>query len=137
MKLRLTINGKIYEVEVEVLEQDRQQLGQSQPVTHSPVSAPVIAPGPVATGPATGALPSSTSAEPADESKVCRSPLSGVVVRVPSQVGQTIQANDVLMVLEAMKMETVISSPITGKITKINVVTGDSVQVRQVLVEFE
>jgi biotin carboxyl carrier protein len=140
LKLRLTINGKIYEVEVEVIEQDRQQLGQTQPETHSPASAPVIAPGSAtgpATGPATGALPSSTSAEPADESKVCRSPISGVVVRVPSQVGQTIQANDVLMVLEAMKMETVISSPVAGKISKINVVTGDSVQVRQVLVEFE
>jgi biotin carboxyl carrier protein len=136
LKLRLTINGKIYEVEVEVIEQDRQQLGQTQPETHSPASAPVIAPGP-ATGPATGALPSSTSAEPADESKVCRSPISGVVVRVPSQVGQTIQANDVLMVLEAMKMETVISSPFAGKISKINVVAGDAVQVRQVLVEFE
>ena len=141
MKLRLTINGKIYEVEVEVIEQDRQQLGQMQPMTHSPASATVIAPGPVAigpaTGPATGPLPSSTGAEPADESKVCRSPISGVVVRVPSHVGQTIQANDVLMVLEAMKMETVISSPLAGKISKINVVAGDSVQVRQVLVEFE
>ncbi len=141
MKLWLTINGKIYEVEVEVIEQDRQQLGQTQPVAHSPVSAPVIAPGLVATGPATGpaigVLPSSTGAEPADESKVCRSPLSGVVVHVPSQVGQTIQANDVLMVLEAMKMETVISSQLAGKISKINVVIGDSVQVRQVLVEFE
>jgi biotin carboxyl carrier protein len=137
LKLRLTINGKIYEVEVEVIEQDRQHLGQTQPVAHSPASAPVIAPGPVATGPATGALPSSTSAEPADESKVCRSPISGVVVRVPSQVGQTIETNDVLIVLEAMKMETVISSPFAGKISKINVVAGDAVQVRQVLVEFE
>ena len=132
MKLRLTINGKIYEVDVEVIEQDRQQLGQSQPLAHSPSPAPAVVAEPV-----TAALPSSTSAESVDESKICRSPISGVVVRVPSQVGQTIQANDVLIVLEAMKMETVISSQFAGKISKINVVAGDSVQVRQVLVEFE
>ena len=71
------------------------------------------------------------------KARFVEAPLSGVVVRVPSHVGQTIQANDVLMVLEAMKMETVISSPLAGKISKINVVAGDSVQVRQVLVEFE
>jgi methylmalonyl-CoA carboxyltransferase small subunit len=60
-----------------------------------------------------------------------------VVVRVSAQVGQRIQANDVLMVLEAMKMETVITSPIEGTIAKVNVNAGDSVQGRLVLVEFE
>jgi biotin carboxyl carrier protein len=43
----------------------------------------------------------------------------------------------VLMVLEAMKMETEITSPINGKIAKVNVKVGDSVQGSQVLVEFE
>src|SRR5205807_6020645 len=52
----------------------------------------------------------------ADESKVCRSPIAGVVVRGSAQVGQTIQVNDVLLVLEAMKMETVITSPVAGKV---------------------
>ena len=47
------------------------------------------------------------------------------------------QANDELMVLEAMKMETVLTSQFTGKITKINANAGDSVQVKQALVEFE
>jgi methylmalonyl-CoA carboxyltransferase small subunit len=73
----------------------------------------------------------------ADESKVSRSPISGVIVRVVAQVGQTIQANDVLLVLEAMKMETVITSPRAGKVAKVNVNVGDAVQAGQVLVEFE
>ena len=73
----------------------------------------------------------------ADESKVCRSPFSGTVARVSAQIGQTIQVNDVLMVLEAMKMETVITAPVAGKVAKINANVGDAVQQGQVLVELE
>ena len=51
-----------------------------------------------------------------------------VIVRISAQVGQSIQVNDVLMVLEAMKMETVITSPMVGKIAKVNVHFGDAVQ---------
>jgi methylmalonyl-CoA carboxyltransferase small subunit len=77
-----------------------------------------------------------SSAPAADEAKVCRSPISGVVRRVSAQVGQAIQANDVLLVLEAMKMETVITSPVAGKVAKVNVNVGDPVVGGQVLVEF-
>ena len=73
----------------------------------------------------------------ADESKVCRSPCAGTVARVPIQVGQAINVQDVLVVLEAMKMETVITAPIAGKVAKINAKIGDFVQSGQVLVEFE
>ncbi|HKN20162.1 MAG TPA: acetyl-CoA carboxylase biotin carboxyl carrier protein subunit [Terracidiphilus sp.] len=63
----------------------------------------------------------------ADEGKVCRSPFSGTA-RISAQAGQTIQVNDVLLVLEAMKMETVITAPIAGKVAKVNVNVGDAVQ---------
>ncbi len=69
--------------------------------------------------------------------EVCRSPIAGVVRRVSAQVGQAIQANDVLLVLEAMKMETVITSPVAGKVARVNATVGDAVQSGQVLVEFE
>jgi methylmalonyl-CoA carboxyltransferase small subunit len=72
-----------------------------------------------------------------DKDKVCASPIAGMVVRVSAQVGQSIQANDVLLVLEAMKMETVITSPVAGKVARVNVNAGDAVQPGQVLVEFE
>jgi methylmalonyl-CoA carboxyltransferase small subunit len=74
---------------------------------------------------------------PVNEEKVCRSPVSGIVVRVTSQVGQKIQSGDTLLVLEAMKMETNITAPSAGKIAKINVGQGDAVQGGLVLVEFE
>jgi methylmalonyl-CoA carboxyltransferase small subunit len=63
--------------------------------------------------------------------------VAGVVVRVNAQPGQQIQANDPLLVLEAMKMETNITSPAPGKIKAINANVGDGVQMGQVLVEFE
>ncbi len=87
--------------------------------------------------PRSAAQPAAAPEAVADENKVCRSPITGVVVRVSAQAGQQIQANDVLMVLEAMKMETAITSPIAGKIAKLNVNVGDPVQGGQVLVEFE
>jgi methylmalonyl-CoA carboxyltransferase small subunit len=58
------------------------------------------------------------------------------VVRISAQVGQTIQVNDVLLVLEAMKMETVITSPCAGTVNKVQVNVGDAVQAGQVLVAF-
>ena len=50
---------------------------------------------------------------------------------------QSIQANDVLLVLEAMKMETVVTAVRAGKVSKVNVNPGDSVQGGQVLIELE
>jgi biotin carboxyl carrier protein len=64
-------------------------------------------------------------------------PISGIVVMVSAQPGQSIQANDVLLVLEARKMETSITAPIAGKVTRVNVAAGDSVKGGQVLIEFE
>lgn len=129
MKLKITVDGKVYEVDVEVPEPEAPQSSYLPPAagqTRVP-AAPIAAP----------ARPSGAAAPVADESKVCRSPIAGVVVRVSAQVGQAIQPNDVLLVLEAMKMETVITSPIAGKVAKVNAAAGDAVQSGQVLVEFD
>jgi biotin carboxyl carrier protein len=128
LKLKITVDGKMYEVDVDVFEPEPPRPGYVPPVakTRVPAAAPVAA-SPV----------KSTSAPVADESKVCRSPFSGTVSRISVQVGQAIQVNDVLMVLEAMKMETVITAPVAGKVAKINADVGDPVQQGQVLVELE
>ena len=86
-----------------------------------------------------GAAPVAPAADskPVNEEKVCRSPVSGIVVRVAAQVGQSLQTGDILLVLEAMKMETNITAPSAGKIAAISVNQGDSVQAGQVVVEFE
>jgi methylmalonyl-CoA carboxyltransferase small subunit len=128
LKLKITVDGKVYEVEVEVFEPEPAHSSYIPPVGQARVPA-------AAPGAAPQVRPTGTPV--ADESKVCRSPISGVVVRQSIQVGQTIQVNDVLLVLEAMKMETVITSPIGGKVAKVNVHAGDSVQAGQVLIEFE
>jgi len=129
LKLKITLDGKTYEVDVEVSEPEQPQPGAVPPVGPPPTRVPAAAPA--------AAPPARPAAPVADESKVCRSPIAGVVVRVSAQVGQAIQANDVLLVLEAMKMETVITSPVAGKIARVNAAAGDAVQPGQVLVELE
>ena len=129
MKLNITVDGTLYEVEVDVAEPEPPAPGYLPPIAQK---ARVPAATPAAASPATP-----REAPVADEAKVCRSPLAGVVAKVPTQVGQTIQVNDVLLVLEAMKMETVITAPLAGKIARINASVGDAVQQGQVLVEFE
>ena len=125
MKLKITVEGKTYEVDVEVAEPDTPAPPRGYRVESAPLrvpAAPAAAPSPAA---------------PADEAKVCRSPISGVVVRVAAQAGQSIQTGDVLLVLEAMKMETNITAPVGGRISRAVVNAGDPVQAGQVLVEFE
>ena len=133
MKLQITIDGKQYEVEVEVAEDDTQPRMYAAYVPPQSSTAEGALPSPAA-GPRP--LPVGTEVV-ADESKVCRSPIAGVVIRCNAQVGQQIQPNDLLMVVEAMKMETNVTAPVGGKIKTIRVKPGDGVQVGQVLVEFE
>lgn len=128
MKLKITVDGKVYEVDVEATEPEPPHPGFVPPAGHARV--PAAAPQAATSSPA-------ARDTVADESKVCRSPIAGLVVRQSAQVGQQIKVNDVLMVLEAMKMETSITSPIIGKIAKVNVNAGDPVQGGQVLIEFE
>ncbi|MGC3999410.1 MAG: biotin/lipoyl-binding protein [Anaeromyxobacter sp.] len=125
MKLKVTVDGKTYEVDVEASEPERPAV---QMVAAAParVAAPVMAPPPPAAG----------GAPVADEAKVCRSPISGTVVRVTAQEGQAMQVGDVMLVLEAMKMETNITAPVAAKVAKVNAKVGEAVRTGQVLVEF-
>jgi biotin carboxyl carrier protein len=128
LKLKITVDGKVYEADVEVFEPEQPHAGYVPAVGQARV--PAARPG------AAPPMPS-RPAPVADESKVCRSPFAGVVTRVSVHVGQSIQVNDVLLVLEAMKMETVITAPAAGKIATIHPKAGDAVQQGHVLVELE
>ncbi len=127
MKLKITVDGKLYEVDVEAAD---------PPAPQSAGYAAGAPPFPGPTAPAASPAPPAKSPS-VDEAKVCRSPIAGVVVRVSAQVGQQIQAHDVLVVVEAMKMETAITSPVNGRIAKVYVNPQDSVQAGMVLIEFE
>ncbi len=131
MRLNITIDGKTYEVDVEVSEEEQPASGG--PAYYAARPATAVRSAPAAPPSAGGAAP----ARIADENKVCRAPVAGVVVRINAQVGQQIQENDPLLVLEAMKMETNITSPVSGKVKAVNAAVGDGVQAGQVLVEFE
>ena len=131
MKLKITVDNKVYEVEVEATETEPAGMptyvyqGSAPPrMPMAPAGVPPVAAAPVAQG-------------PVNEEKVCRSPISGIVVKVLVQAGQKIQPGDRLLVLEAMKMETNITAPVAGTVAKVNANQGDSVQSGQVLVEFE
>ena len=82
LKLKITVDGKVYEVEVDVFE----------PEPLGPAYVPPVGSARVPAAPPGAPLPASApaSAAPvADESKVCRSPIAGTVAKVPVQVGQT------------------------------------------------
>jgi methylmalonyl-CoA carboxyltransferase small subunit len=132
LKLQIGIDGKTYELDVEVIEEDHAPRPRGYLPPHAPPStlrslhAP---PAPVsAEAPAEG---------PVDEAHVCRSPVAGVVIRIKAEAGQALKQDDLIMVLEAMKMETNVTAPVAGTVKKIKVAEGDGVKVNQVLVEFE
>jgi methylmalonyl-CoA carboxyltransferase small subunit len=131
MKLNITIDDKTYEVEVEAAEPE-------PPATapHNP-GGPIIGSAPLRVPASVAPVAPPADSTPVNEAKVCRSPVSGIVVRVAAQLGQSIQPGDILLVLEAMKMETNITAPSAGKVAAIRVNQGDSVQAGQVVVEFE
>src|SRR4051794_1688000 len=112
MRLNITVDERTFEVDVEAAEPESPVLpysvsGLSMGSAPLRVPAAAAAPAPPVNG---GAV---------NEDKVCRSPVSGIVVRVAAQIGQSLQKGDILVVLEAMKMETNITAPAPGKIKTI------------------
>jgi biotin carboxyl carrier protein len=128
MKLRITIEGKTYDAEVEILEQE-----ESEPRFQSyPQVAASYPPASVSASPGqTNGIDSGAG------DKVCRSPVTGLVIKVNVEPGQEVQPNDLLLVLEAMKMETRVTATHTRTVKSVNVIPGNPVRLRQALIEFE
>ena len=72
-----------------------------------------------------------------DEAKVCRSPITGVLVRLNAKPGDVVPQHAVLAVIEAMKMETNITAPFAGTVKEITAQKGEGVKEHQVLMTFE
>ena len=125
MKYVVNLNGKNYEVEV--TEQEAVVTNISAAAT-APVQAPVAAPAP-AVAPAPAA-PAAVSAE----GTTIPSPMPGTILNVNVTVGQAVNAGDVLIVLEAMKMENDIVAPAAGTVKQILVSKGSTVNTDDVLV---
>lgn len=73
----------------------------------------------------------------ADGDKEVGSPLQGKIAEVKVKEGDTISADDVLFVIEAMKMETTVSSPVDGKVKKIHLKSGELVEQDDLIIEME
>jgi len=119
LKLQITIDGKAYEVEVEVLE-DEGEPAPNQSQRHAP-----------------HATSSYAQSMWDDAGKICRSPVMGLAIKVNVKPGQMVKAAELVLVLEAMKMETHVTAPCAGKLKNVYVAAGDSVKLNQVLLEFE
>jgi len=115
----VTVNGIAYDIDVEVEEQEAPQLG-----------AIVIG--------GSGAIhaPTTASVQAASANAVV-APLAGTVARVLVEEGQEIDAGEVLMVLEAMKMETEITAPKAGTVARILVEKGTPVKAGEGLIELD
>ena len=133
MKYVATINGKKYEVEVEKLEayKSLDRNGVAAPAAPVlPASAPVqrpAAPAPVA------AAPAPAVAAPAGATTV-EAPMPGKILNIKVSEGQAVKFGEVVVIMEAMKMETEIVAPADGTVSKILVKAGDSVDTGAALV---
>lgn len=113
-KLRVTVDGKAYDVLVEVLDEpppEPRHTAWSAPVASARVEAPATA-GKSGT-PSPGAVPS---------------PLAGKVVSIEVKPGQHVEPNQQLLTLEAMKMNTYVFAPHAGTVEEIFVKPGDAVE---------
>ena len=114
--VRISFEGKTYDVEVEVLD---------SAVAAAP-AAPVAAPA----APAPAAAP---AAAPVAGGTEVKSPLAGSVFKLKVTVGDTVAANQEVAVIEALKMENPVVAPCAGKVTSISVKETDTVTDGQVL----
>ena len=109
----ITVNGNVYEVSVE----------ESGAVS-APVSAPASAP---------KAAPAKKAAAGAQGSVRVEAPMPGKILKTPVNAGAAVKKGDVILVLEAMKMENEIVAPQDGTLVSVNVAVGQAVEAGEVL----
>lgn len=118
-KLRVTIEGKAYEVLVELLDPDSAPTpalaaAPAAPTASAPLTAaPFMASAPKAASAAAGAVVS---------------PLAGKIVSIDVKVGQTVEEGTQVATIEAMKMNTYIYAPKSGRVEEVLVNAGDGVE---------
>lgn len=134
MKLRITVEGKAYEVEVDVLEDANSGYGGYSPPTPraAPAPRPAPEPAPVRAAPVPVGNGNGNGGD-----RAVKAPIVGTVMQVKVKPGDNVELNQVLLVMEAMKMETNIASPMPGKVKAVLAAPGDAVKAGQVLVELE
>ncbi len=126
-RLKVTVEGKTYEVEVELLDETNPAPAPRRASSGGTrVAAPVAAPKPKAAAPV-----------PAAEGGAVPSPLAAVVVSIDVNVGDAVEEGQKLITLEAMKMNTIVAAPAAGTVKAVLVSAGDGVEEGQALIEVE
>lgn len=134
MKYTAIVNGKTYEVEIERASTGR-SIGHAPAPAAAPAPAPeaapapAAAPAPVAPAPAPAAAPS-----PAANGGAVVSPMPGSILDVHVKPGDTVAEGQVVVTLEAMKMEIEVKAENAGVVSAVNVKKGDMVESGSVLV---
>ncbi|MBQ6847494.1 MAG: biotin/lipoyl-binding protein [Clostridia bacterium] len=113
-RYNVTVNGTAYEITLEAVDAADVKAAPAPAATPAPATAPV------------------PTAAPAGGETV-NAPMPGTILAVNVQNGATVKKGDVLMILEAMKMENEISSPVDGTVTSVCVTKGTSVETGTVL----
>ena len=126
MKYKVTLNNRVYEVEVEegeaMLVDEYALAAPAAPVSVAPVAAPAAAAAP--------ATPAGSLAA----GEVVKSPMPGNVLKINVAQGQQVKEGDVLLILEAMKMENEVVSPKAGTVAQVVVAKGAVVEPGSALV---
>lgn len=128
--LRITVEGKVYEVIVEDVSEDAGSTFYQMPTTAASAPAP--------SAPAARPAPSSPApvgAAAGAKDKVA--PLGGVIQEIPVREGDKVKAGDKVAVIEAMKMKTIIAADHDGTVKNIQVKVGDAVDAGQVLMTID
>lgn len=129
-KLRVTVDGKSYDVVVEILDAGTAPAAAPAPVTSAPARQPeAAAPAPA---PVAAAAPAAArSGGPGDVA----SPLAGKVVSIDVTVGQMVAEGAQVATIEAMKMNTYIFAPKAGRVAAVLVSPGNGVEEGMVLLQ--
>ena len=106
-KYNVNVNGTNYEIEVELVSES-----EAKAAAPAPAAAPAAAPAPVANG----------------EGEKVEAPMPGNILDVKVAVGDSVKKGQVLMILEAMKMENEIMAGVDGTVTSIGVTKGATVE---------
>ena len=120
MKYKVTLNGRTYEVEVEAGK--AMLLDEYEAIAPAPVAAAVAAPAAAPAAAAPAAAPAVTGA-----GEAVTAPMPGNILKVNVNVGDAVKEGQVLVVLEAMKMENEIMAPKAGTVTQVVVTKGSTV----------
>lgn len=126
-KFNITVNGKSYEVDVEEI--GGIPTAPAAPRAAAPAAAPRAA--------APKAAAKKSAAAPVAGGTKINAPMPGTVFKMICNEGDTVSAGDIVMVLEAMKMENEIPSPVDGTVTQILVSAGDAVNGGDVMIVVE